>query len=267
MGASGAGAIRLAVGLSWLALGCVHAPQRPAEPRLAFTFEARPTRGEVRVPPALQLHANVAPDFGSLLGRALPDGQAATRVARARELDALASAIGLALPGEVNGELGQRWDGQFQQSGYPLGARARLLEALRSGRDVDGVLGEAARAIGGDAVMISWLGALEAHPLSRESFPGSVVDTPAGPVVVDARDEPYLVSARVGVALIAGDGEVVLRYDDVYDTVLSGSRGPDVAGRDLAHALASEVAKVWAVDPRLWEGEPPLPLARHLARR
>jgi hypothetical protein len=234
-----------------LGAGCVRPPPHPAEPRLPFLFEARTTRGEVRVVPAIQLHDDAVPDLASFVGRDLPDVQVATRIARAHQLDQLTTAVGLALPGEVNGELGAAWEGQFRQASYPLGAKARVAEALRTGREVDAVLGATAQAIGGDAVLVTWIGSIEARPLTRESMPGAVVATPAGPVVVDARDEPFLVSARVGLALVVADGEVVLRYEDTYDTVLSGARGPDAAGRDLAHALAAEVAKVWSVDPRL----------------
>lgn len=236
------------------AAGCARTP--PQDPFLAFAFEARPTAGEVRVMPALRLHPPVPAELGSFVGRGLPDDQARVREHRARQLAELSSAVGYALPGEVNGELGALWAGEFRARGYPVGVRHRLTEALRSQRGVDEALAGAAQAIGGDAVLISWMDRLEAEPLTLNGMPGAVVDTPVGPVVVDSGDEPFFVSARIGMALVAGDGEVVVRYHDTYETVLSGSRGPLVAGRDLAHALAEEVAKVWATDPRLLEGEP-----------
>lgn len=235
--------------------GCAaHAPD--AGPYLPFAFEARPTSGEVRVVPALQLHSAVNPEFGSFFGTALSERQSAVRVQRARQLAALCDAVGVALPGEVNGELGDTWPGQFRSHAYPIGARQRVIEALRSGRGVDHALAEAARSIGGDAVLISWMDQIEASPLTMSGLPGTVVDTPAGPIVVDYPDEPFVVSARVGMALVTADGEVVVRYHDTYETVLSGTRGPGTAGRDLAHALAEEVAQVWAVDPRLRVAEP-----------
>lgn len=237
-----------------LLAGCVHTP---TEPYLPFAFEARPTAGEIRVVPAIQLHPPLTPDLGSFLGRRLSERQEALRVTRTHQLDALCDAVGLALPGEVNGELGEQWSGQFRAHPFPIGVRQRVADALRSGRGVDEALGDTARAIGGDAVLFSWMDELEAAPLTLRSLPGTVVETPAGPLVLDATDEPYVVTARVGMALVTSvDGEVVLRYLDTYDTVLSGSRGPGTAGRDLAHALAAEVAMVWAVDPRLWAGEP-----------
>jgi len=242
----------------WVAALCGAGCARgtPPDPFLSFAFEARPTTGEVRVVPALQLHEPVATELGSFIGRVLPERQARVREQRTRQLRLLSGAVGLALPGEVNGELGASWAGEFQAHAYPLGVRQRVTEALRSQRGVDAALSEAAQAIGGDAVLISWMDQLDARPLTLTGIPGTVVDTPVGPLVVDSDDEPYLVSARVGMALVAGDGEVVVRYHDTYETVLSGARGPQVAGRDLAHALAAEVAMVWSTDPRLLEGEP-----------
>ncbi|MEQ1501658.1 MAG: hypothetical protein ABMB14_05480 [Myxococcota bacterium] len=244
---------RVVVGVA-LAIGCAKPP--PPEVYLPFSFEARPTSGEVRVVPALRLHDPVAADLRAYLGTQLPDSEQRLRIQRTHELTELSEAVGFALPGEVNGELGDTWPGQFRSSSYPMGSRQRVEEALRSRVGVDWALGEAARAIGGDAALISWMDELDAEPLTTRGLPGVVVDTAAGPVVVDSEDEPYLVSAQVGMALVAADGEVVVRYTDTYETVLSGSRGPAVAGRDLAHALAEEVALVWATDPRLLAGEP-----------
>jgi hypothetical protein len=240
----------------WAAVGCAGCAHPPPEPFLAFAFEARPTAGEIRVVPALQLHPPVTTELGSFVGRRLPERQARAREQRTRQLSALSGAVGLALPGEVNGELGDTWAGEFQAHGFPLGVRQRVTDALRSQRGVDAALADAAMAIGGDAVLLSWMDRLEAEPLTLTGILGTVVDTPVGPLVVDSDDEPYLVSARVGMALVTGDGEVVIRYHDTFETVLSGARGPQVAGRDLAHALAAEVAKVWSTDPRLREGEP-----------
>lgn len=242
-------------GIALLVLGaCAHQVPDPTRVVLPFvTFEATPTSGEVRVVPALRLHAPLEPDLGSFFGPALPAGPVAARIARTAELEELTAAVGLALPGEVNGELGERWTGQFRSHRMPVSARQHLADALRGGRDLDQALAVAARAVGGDAVLFSWMDGLDAVPLTLRDVPGQVVDTPAGPVVVDDADQPYLVSADVGMALVARDGEVVIRYRDAYETVLSGARGPDVAGRDIAQALAHEIVKVWFTDPRLQE--------------
>ena len=237
-------------------LGCAHPVS--TDPMLPFRFEARPTGGEVRVVPALQLHDAVSPELGSFLGQSLAQGQIDVRQVRAHELGLLSAAVGRALPGEVNGQLGGTWTGQFLMHSFPAAARQRVSDALRSGRDLDEALADAARAIGGDAVLISWMDRLDATPMTLSDLPGELRETPAGPVVVDYPDEPFLVTARVGMALVTADGEVVVRYQDTYETVLSGARGPQVAGRDLAHSLAAEVAMIWAVDPRLLEAEPPI---------
>lgn len=241
-----------------VALGaCLHPAVVPGgRPVMPFAFEARPTEGEIRVVPALRLHEPLDVELDSFLGPALPPGPVSVRVARTRELQELSRAVGLALPCEVNGALGAAWPGQFTSHDMPQAAQRHLEEALRGEGDLDQALADAARAVGGDGVLFSWMDRLEASPLSLVDVPGAVLDTPAGPVVLDDRDEPYLVSARIGMALVAADGEVVLRYTDTYETVLSGARGPTVAGQDLAREIVDEVAMVWAVDPRLLEGEP-----------
>jgi hypothetical protein len=241
-------------GIALLVLGaCTHrGPGTASRPVLPFvTYEATQTFGEVRVVPALRLHGPLEPELGSFFGVALPAGPIATRITRTAQLEELTAEVGLALPGEVNGELGERWTGQFRSHRMPNTARQHLEEALRGQRDLELAFAGAAKAVGGDAVLFSWMDQLEASPLTLRDLPGEVVDTPAGPVVVDDADQPYLVTAQVGMALVATGGEVVIRYHDTYETVLSGARGPDVAGRDIAEMMAHEIAKVWFTDPRL----------------
>lgn len=239
----------------WLAIGCGHplSPRPMGEPFLPYHFEARTTAGEVRVVPALRLHDPLAPEIGSMLGPRLSDAQQRLRFVRAAQLNHLSAEVGLALPSEVNGQLGDRWMGQFRLVRYPLGVKRRLIDALRAGRDVDRVLGDAAQAIGGDASLVTWIDEVEAVPLTLLEWPGLVVETESGPVMVDAVDEPYVVKAAIGMALVAADGEVVLRYYDHYETVLSSTRGPKVAARELAFLVAREVSGVWVTDPRLYQ--------------
>jgi hypothetical protein len=68
--------------------------------------------------------------------------------------------------------------------------------------------------------------------------------------VVDHRDEPYRVVARAGLALVASDGEVVVRYADTFETVLNERSDADQAARVLARALVAEVATLWS-DPKM----------------
>ncbi len=228
---------------------CVH----PATgPHLAYLFEPRTTTGEIRVVPAFQLHGAIALEEHTWLGLPLAAAALEAREDRTRELDELSRAVGRALPGEVNAALGERWSGQFRAGTLGTVGRIRLGEALRTpGAGLDAVLGEVASKVGGDAVLFTWIDDLACSPVTLLGAEGSVIDTPAGPVVADHGDEPYVVSARVTAALVAHDGEVVLRYGDTFHTILSASHAPADAGRDLAADLAQELALVWATDPRL----------------
>lgn len=226
---------------------------RPAAgPRPAYLFEPRTTSGEIRVVPAFRLHPTPPLETSTWLGLPLAAQALAAREDRTRDLDLLSRAVGQALPGEVNAALGERWAGQFRAGTLGTMGRMRLSEALRTpAADLDAVLSEVAAGVGGDAVLFTWIDALDGAPVTLLGAEGSVIDTPAGPIVADHGEEPYVVSARVSAALVAHDGEVLLRYGDVFHTVLSASHPPGDAGRDLAEDLAGELALVWATDPRL----------------
>lgn len=239
--------------------GCVpHVPLDPGS-TLPFNFSARPTWGEVRVVPALALHEPVEINLDSYLGSALPYRRQLVRKERTHQLMGLSKAVGLALPGEVNGVLGLSWAGQFRSHNLPAGSRSRVGEAVLGERPgIDAELGDAAESVGGEATLFCWISELSGEPLSLRGFPGEVLETEAGPVVLDHEDEPYLVTARLGMALVTSDGEVVVRYQDTFETILSGSSDEGRAGRELARAMAHEVGEMWAVDPRLREHEPGL---------
>jgi hypothetical protein len=239
-----------------LSVGCVpHVSSN--EVVLPWTFEARPTAGRIMVVPVIDLTTEPVVNLDSPTGRALPPEWAAMRRQRTQELGQVAGAIGQALPGAVNGQLGFAWKGQFKAGQFAVGGRDRLKKTLLSRRaSLDRVLAEQARAIGGEATLFTWVVSQEATPISAQAFPGFSFETPVGPVVVDPVDEPYMVEARIGLALVTRDGEVVLRYEDQYRAVLSSQNTPERVGRTLARSLAEEVGPVWAIDPRLWAGEP-----------
>jgi len=229
--------------LALLVAGCVKRPDlRPEQP---FVWVARPVQGDVRVLEALSAHTAPEVHLGSYLGEPLPEARVAVRTARAEQLVELPAAVGWELPGAMNGHLGPTWPGSFHAERWPAGRRDRVLDALGQGHGLDDALGDLARSVGGDAVLVTWVDRLAAEPLSLQGFPGDLVSTPNGPVVIDHTNEPYLVDLRVGVALVASDGEVVVRYHQDMHTVLSEARPPTVAGRQLARDLAAEVLKVW----------------------
>ncbi len=235
--------------LSMLVAGCAaHGNVGPVAP---YRFEARLTRGEVRVAEVIVLDDAVAAIRRDDWIGEVSERRLAVREKRSREVGQIAAAVGRALPGEINGALGAGWHGHFTDHRLPSPSRHQLEDALRFQRALDPTLAGAAHRMGGQTTLFSWVDELRATPLSVLGPPGSVVSTRTGLSVVDPTDEPHLVSARVGLALVAADGEVVLRYQQTYETIVSAAWGPDDAGRALARALAVEVSDVWALDPRL----------------
>jgi hypothetical protein len=240
--------------------GCAPAmTQHPAQ--LSWAFEARPTWGEVRVLPVLALHDDVPVNLESYVGAPLPEVQQRQRRRRTWEMQSLVpTSVGWSLPGEINGALGHSWAGQFQSARFPTGSVDRLRTALDGQRDLDEALGTVARSVGGNATLFCWVREVSGEPLSLKGFPGDVLHTSVGSRVLDySGDEPYLVTAQVGMALVASDGQVLVRYEDRFTGMLEGVDQVHRTGRELARALAEEVTKVWAVDPRLLEHEPGAP--------
>lgn len=249
--------------LALFSLGCAH--RSDALPQ-AWRAEARTTHGVVRVMPVLTTHGPQALELGSFVGPEVPWRQAWLRGKRTEEVGRIPVALGTALPAAVNGALGTGFDGHLLGGSLSPTERASLRSALRGRGDLDATLSAVGRGVDGSAALFTWVTELHGRPLSSRGFAGEIIVTEGGPVVIDDREEPYLVEARVGLALVARDGEVVLRVEDHLSTVISGRRDASAAARDLARALAEQVAKVWACDPRLDDHPLPrgsrLPIAR-----
>ena len=239
-------------------MGCAATPQKV---QLAWTFEPRATNGDVRVLPLLGLYDHLDLNRISHLGIDVPWVREEIRRQRMEQLEKVPREVGVALPGSISGQLGSRFTAQFRVGRYPVGMRERLKAALRGKSDLDDALAGVAHSVGGDAILVTWVTSIEGRPLTAEAFPGDFVTTPLGPVRVEHLDEPYYVTADVGMALVAYDGEVVLRYADTYESVMSGQANAVTVARDLAGAMAAEVAKVWACEP-VWVLEPGLAAAR-----
>jgi hypothetical protein len=235
--------------LLWSLLAC--APHE--EPRLSWMAEARYAGRDIRVLPVLALFDEPELDLVEL-GTVTWDREMQRRE-RTEQLGMLPRQVGMALPGEVNVAMGDEWTGRFTVGRYPMGTKPRVSDALRGRGDLDDALEELARGADGHAVLVTWVTQLEGVPVTRIALPGEVVETAVGPVLVDIHDEAYRVRAEIGMALVLPDGEVVLRYGDEFEAVLSSQVGPAEAGRDLARALAAEVATVWPADPRLDGGD------------
>jgi hypothetical protein len=58
-------------------------------------------------------------------------------------------------------------------------------------------------------------------------------------------------------ALVAEDGDVLLRYQDTFHALLSREATPQDTGRELARALAEEVVLMWSTEPGVGDDVPP----------
>ncbi len=229
-----------------------------AAPPPPWRFEPRRTAGEIHVVPVVATNARPHLVADTWVGRPLPDEFLDTRRRRTADLSTLPGRTGYEIPGALNARIGREWDGRFSLASLPIGGEQRIASALHGAGDLDNTLSALGRAMGGQATLFTWVASLEGVPLTASQVPGDIVDTPAGPVVVDFKDEPYLVTAEVGMALVASDGEIVLRYRESIDTVLSGRFGPARASRALADTLVEEVVRVWALDKRLLAPDRPI---------
>ena len=219
-----------------------------------WRFEAQAAKGEVRVLPMLQLHDEIPVELGSFVGVTIPYERQRLRAKRTAQLEAVPQALGERLPGAVNGLLGTTWEGQFRHSAWPMGAQEKLrvtLETDKKNGSLDAVLEEIAATGGAQATLFTWVREVDGDPVSMHGFPGATVTTPVGPVHVNHRDEAYVVTLDVGLALVTNDGEVLIRYEHQYRTLLSGGLGSQEAAGDLARLMASDVTKVWATEAEL----------------
>lgn len=232
--------------------GCAHKPPTPHQP---WRFEARPTHGIVRVLPVLIEHDPLSAQREDYLGAGLPWLREWLRSEREAQVAEVPGLLGREIPAAVTAQLGRQWDGVFLNGSFPTGTRSGVRRALQGKVDLDQMLAATTRGTEASA-LLCWVTGLTGHALTADAFPGEIVTTTAGPVVIDHIEEPFLVEADVGLALVAPDGEVVIRYADRFTTVLSARHGPRRAARDLARDLATEIATVWALDPRLEPGVP-----------
>jgi hypothetical protein len=240
--------MRTAVMAPLLALAALGCGPRNTD-ALSWRFEARASFGEIRVVPVVP--AYVEPTLrvdGHVLDH-VPWRREEVRLERMTELEQIPNAIGVSLPGALHTQIDGDWSGRFGVGKLSHSGRDKLAGTLRKQLDPDPILSDLARSVGGDAVMFVWVTELAGTPITAEAFPGDVVETTQGPVVVELMEEPYRVRAEVGMALVASDGEVVLRYTDEFESVLGARYAARRAGRHMAMALADEVIKMWPLEP------------------
>ena len=210
----------------------------------SFQFEARPTAHVIHVLPTLAVYAEPELRVDGYVTDPIPWVREALRRERMEDLESLTTDFGIALPGALGDEVREVWSGRFVADGSRSGSD-RITAALVRGAGLDEALASATRRRDGEMVLFSWVSEIEAIPVTSEAPPGEVLDTDAGPVVVDLLEEALRVRAEVGMALVSSDGEVVMRYSDRFESVLSSDRTVSRVGRDIARGLAAEVALLW----------------------
>ncbi len=228
-------------------LGC---SDKPAA-QLSWDFQPHLTSGEVRVLPVLDLTDGLDVRYDSYVTEHVPRWRVVLRQQRIEEAATVPAEVTRALPGALNAELRDSWDGRFRTGRYPVGSRDRLATSLRSEHRVDDALSDVARRAEGDAVLLTWVEELDTEPLTTLGFPGDLIETVAGPVYVDLVQEHHRVWATVGVALVDHNGEVVMRLTRDVESVISLRVDAPHAARAMAAEIAHDMVLVWPDARRL----------------
>lgn len=246
----------------WLlmAMGCGAPAALHPTARLSWDFEANPASGVVAVLPWVDLTDPIEVRRDTWVFGDVGTRRAVLRTWRTEEVGLVPDAVADAIPGAMYAAVDDL-DVRFLPEKWPLGVRERVEAVLRRRGDVTGALADVAAALGTDAVLVTWFEDLEGAPLTAEVLPGEIVRTEVGPVLVEFRDEPYRVTGRIGFAWVDARGDLVVRYEDRFEDVLTGDREPDDVGRRVARLFAGEVAKVFPVAASFPAPSEPAPAA------
>ena len=231
-----------------LATGC-HGHLTPLD-RIAWDLDPGMVQGEILVAPVLVVAEAPEPDLTGIVGEILDPSRASGRLERTADVAELPYAFHAAVPGALYRSLPEDWQGHFRDTRLSLTQHAALVAALRDPeRSVIPVMAEIARSSGSDAVLFTWVKENEGWPMTDHHLVGELVVHEGIPIIVDHDVEPYAVEALLGVALVAGDGELLFRYEDHYRGLLTGG-GPQELGRSMARALVDDITPYW-LDPNL----------------
>lgn len=236
--------------LLFVLMACGRGPIEP--PNLQWRFEARPAAGHIAVLPVLSLMRVGDVSTQDYVGP-IPPWRLELRKQRIHEIQRVPEAVGLALPGALASNLPKDWNGQFRVGTYPKVLKAKLTDHLSKNEPLDSLLSELGLREDGVLTLVSWVEDATISPITTEAAPGEMVESEVGPIAVNLFEESYRIRATVGLALIASDGQVILRYRDDFESILGAQRNPMRVGRDLALGLAQEIVKMWPSDPRLKE--------------
>lgn len=216
---------------------------------LDWDVHPRIVQGDIRVLPAIVICEAPELHRTGLLGETVDPWVRMEREARTAELAALPVALRDAVPGALFAEMPEAWSGTFRDAPMSPGVRRQLQHAIGGEGSLELALAEAGRAAGGDAALVVWVVQSSGEPLTASHMVGEMVLTNEVPVMVDHVDEPYQVRVEAGMALVASDGEVLFRYQDTYDGVLTGDSPLRVTARDLARSMVGDIAPMWLDSP------------------
>lgn len=237
-------------------LGCAahHGPVEhlSTEESLAWDLHPRVVHGDIRVAPAIVVATTPEANLDDILGMELDRWHDDGRRLRTAQLSQLPEAVHASVPGALFASMPETWIGTFRDARLPPTAMRGLERAVEGEGSLPEALAAAARFSGGDATLFTWVVELSGSPLTADHLVGEMLMVDGLPVVVDFANEPYQVEARVGVALVARDGEVLFRYEDDYCGLLSAHNPPRLLGQSMARAVVGDIAPMWleAYDPR-----------------
>ncbi|MCB9743727.1 MAG: hypothetical protein H6740_14100 [Alphaproteobacteria bacterium] len=215
------------------------------EEALPWDVHPRVVTGDIRVAPPVVIAPPQQANLIDFMGNDLGPHHANARAERARELNDLPEAVHAAVPGALFAAMPPGWSGTFRDARLPPTTMHSLERAVSGDASLPEALAAAARLTGGEATLFTWVVAVDGAPLTASHLVGEMLIVDGVPVVVDYRNEPYQVEARVGVALVARDGELLFRYEDDYEGLLSAHSDLRWLGRSVAHALVGDIAPMW----------------------
>ncbi len=175
------------------------------------------------------------------LGEQLEGNAAYLRQLRGSQVAAVTESFSDALPGALASALPDGWNGHFSDARTTASTRTQLAAGLDGRRSLDSALQLAVDRLPGEVVLFRWISDITAEPLATTTAPGTTLRAADRLVYVDEHTDPVLAQATVGLALVAADGEVFLRYEDRYSFVITGSNTALRAGRDLARKLVTDL--------------------------
>lgn len=216
---------------------------------LPWDLQPRMVQGDIRVLPVVVVADDPELFRTGLLGETVDPWVRMERERRTEELAALPAALRDAVPGALFAEMPEAWSGTFRDAPMSPGVRRQMEHAVAGEGSLELALAEAGRSAGGDAALVVWVVQSGGEPLTASHMVGEMVMSNEISVMVDHENEPYVVHMEAGVALVAADGEVLFRYQDDYEGVLSGESPLRVTARDLARTMVGDIAPMWVDSP------------------